>query len=68
MCASDLASVISRYGIPTTRDQIYKWKLRAMLDPKDVNSMGDPIYRLGDVLTLARNSQLRKARLADKMR
>lgn len=50
MPATDLAKTLTIYGHPTKPNTIRQWRRRGHLTPTNINTDGQPLYRLGDAL------------------
>lgn len=57
----DIARIAGVMGVRITAAGVYRWRFRGRLIPRGTNAEGHPLYRLGDVLELARASPLRIA-------
>jgi hypothetical protein len=55
----DMARIANIMGLQVSAQGIYRWRNRGRLTVRATNAQGHPMYRLGDVLDLARASILR---------
>lgn len=59
--ASVLSRFLSAYGEPLTRDRIYQWANRGQLAKHGTNKAGDPLYKVGEAMTVLSRMNDRKA-------
>lgn len=59
--AKMLSRFVSRFGAPVKANTITQWRRRGRLEQRGVDQNRDPLYRIGDVLSLVHGENVRAA-------
>lgn len=59
--ATDIAKALTGFGHDITRHRIGTWRDRGQLEPKGIDGIGRPLYRVGDVRKLLKEGLPKKS-------